>query len=50
VAELRGAPGFVTTVKSAELTLVSVQLLARRADFVALKAAVAPPSEQFAEP
>jgi hypothetical protein len=50
VAELRGAAGFVTTVKSAELTLVSVQRLVLRADFVALKGAVAVPSKQFADP
>src|ERR1041385_659672 len=48
--ELRGAVGFVTTVKSAALLLVSTQLLVRLADFVALSAAVAVVSAQFAEP
>ena len=50
VAELRGAVGLLTTVKSAELLFVSVQLAVLRADLVAFKAVVAVVSEQLAAP
>lgn len=50
MAELRGADGLVTTVKSAKLLLVSVQLLVLRADLVAFNVPVVLPSEQLAEP
>jgi predicted nuclease with TOPRIM domain len=50
VAELRGAAGLVTTVKSVEFVLVSTQLSVLRADLVALSAPVAVPSAQLAEP
>jgi len=50
VAEFRGAVGLLTTVKSAELLFVSVQVTVLRADLVALNAAVAVVSEQLAPP
>ena len=50
MAELRGAAGLLTTVKSAELLFVSVQFALLRADLVALKTAVAVVSEQLALP
>jgi hypothetical protein len=50
VAELRGAAGLLTTVKSVEFLFVSLQLALRRADLVALRAEVAEVSEQLAAP
>ena len=50
VAVLRGAAGLLTTVKSAELEFVSVQLAVLLADLVALNTAVAVVSEQLALP
>jgi hypothetical protein len=50
VAVFRGAVGLLTTVKSVELLLVSLQPVFRFADLVALKTVVAFVSEQLALP
>jgi len=50
VAVFRGADGLLTTVKSVELLLVSLQLAFLLADLIALNAAVALVSEQLALP
>ena len=50
VAVFRGAVGLLTTVKSVELLLVSLQPVLLFADLVALNPAVAFDSEQLALP